>query len=67
VTLKQLEGLAVRKLGKGATVRVTREGWVAERVGGAGRSRVTAKTRDILAWFLEQMPNMSARSDVDNG
>ena len=51
MTPEELKSLAERKLGQGATVRVTRQGWVAER----GRARVTAKTRDTLIWFLERM------------
>jgi hypothetical protein len=50
-----LVDLAERKLGSGAIIRVTAEGWVAV----LGTTRVTAKTRDTLVWFLEQMPDRS--------
>ena len=53
--------LAERKLGSGAAVRVIDGEWLAERtvqhVSGPGRTRVTAATRDVLVWFLEQMPD----------
>jgi len=62
--LKQLEELAERKLGAGTIVRAQRSGWVAERVDGAGnRTRVTGKTRSILEWFLNELPDATvARS-----
>lgn len=57
--IKKVEELAVRKLGKGATVRPTREGWVAEKYDQGKRTSVTGKTLDILEWFLNQMPERS--------
>ena len=53
-----LVALAERKLGAGAVVRVVGGEWVAERVTPKGRSKVTAKNRDTLVWFLEQMADV---------
>ena len=53
-----LTGLAERKLGAGAVVRVIGGEWVVERVTTKGRSKVTAKNRDTLVWFLEQMADV---------
>ena len=51
--------LARRKLGEGAIIRVSESEWIAERTTRGGqRTRVTGKTRDILVWFLEQMPDL---------
>lgn len=59
--LRELEELAERKLGTGATVRAQRSGWVAERTDGAGqRQRVVGKTRGILVWFLNELPDVAA-------
>lgn len=57
--IEQVEELAARKLGEGATVRSTSEGWVAERYAHGNRTRVTGKTLDVLGWFLTQMPERS--------
>lgn len=54
---KVLMDLAERKLGEGVKIRITREGWIAER----GGTRVTGKTRRILEWFLREMPDVAAR------
>ena len=56
-----LMDLAERKLGPGATIRITREGWIAERIAKGNRTRVTGKTRDILEWFLREMPDVEQR------
>jgi len=57
----QLNALAVRKLGPSATVRTTREGWIAELVERQGATvnikRVTGRTWSALAMFLERMPD----------
>lgn len=52
---RMLMELAERKLGKGATILINREGWVA--ASPCGRSRITGKTRSILEWFLREMPD----------
>jgi hypothetical protein len=51
--------LAERKLGKGATVRESHGEWIAERSDRSGRTKATGGSRDILVWFLEQMPDTS--------
>lgn len=68
MTDRELVELAERKLGKGATVRTTREGWLAERVHDIASSStcariaatrtVVAKTRNAFVLFLEQMPDV---------
>lgn len=56
---RMLMDLAERKLGPGATIRITREGWIAEQVTDGKRTRVTGKSRDVLEWFLNQMPDLA--------
>lgn len=56
MTKNEILALARRKLGPGATVRTSSEGFVAEYTTPKGRTRVTAHDADTLAWFLEQMP-----------
>lgn len=58
MTLDSLVELAERKLGKGATVQLTREGWIAKVDTAKGTLRATAKTKDTLIWFLERMPDV---------
>ena len=50
--------LAERKLGKGAVIRITLSGWIAEHTIDGKRTRVTGKTRNMLEWFLDQMPDL---------
>lgn len=59
---RMLMDLAERKLGQGATIRITRDGWVAERTEDGKRTRVSGKSRDILEWFLREMPDARRRS-----
>lgn len=54
--------LAERKLGNGATVRESYGEWIAERLSSFGRTKVTGGSRDILVWFLEQMPDVPKTS-----
>lgn len=57
----KLDALAERKLGPGATVRVTREGWRAERAcGDTAIKSVSGKTWNALATFLERMPDVES-------
>ncbi len=66
-----LTELAERKLGSGAVVRMVDGEWLAERtvthVSGLGRTRVTAATRDVLVWFLEQMPDVKTQPSASAG
>lgn len=50
--------LAERKLGKGTTVRAVHGEWIAQQLSTSGRTKVTGGSRDILVWFLEQMPDL---------
>jgi hypothetical protein len=60
----QLVALAEQKLGTGATVHTTRDGWTAELVDRQGVvtniKRVTGKTWTALALFLEHMPDVES-------
>lgn len=57
---RMLMDLAERKLGKDATIRVTREeGWVAEQ----GRTRVISKTREGLERALKRMPDVEQQKE----
>jgi len=53
-----LTDLAERKLGNGAIVKMVDGLWAAEIVTRSGHTRISAKTRDILVWLLEQTPNI---------
>ena len=55
---RMLIELAERKLGPGAVIRISKQGWIAERVTTDDITRVTGKTRDVLEWFLKQMPDV---------
>lgn len=59
---RMLMDLAERKLGEGATIRITRDGWVAERIANGKRMRVMGQSRAILEWFLREMPDAQRRS-----
>lgn len=56
--------LAERKLGTGAVIRITLSGWIAENTIDGKRTRVTGKTRNILEWFLEEMPDLEREERV---
>jgi hypothetical protein len=53
MTTGQLVELAKRKIGQGATVKMTSDGWIA--LSASGSRRAIGKTREALAKMLERM------------
>jgi hypothetical protein len=53
MTTGQLVQLAERKIGEGATVKLTSDGWIA--FSASGGKRAIGKTREALARMLERM------------
>jgi len=64
VSKQRLMELAERKLGTGAVIRITLSGWIAENTIDGKRTRVTAKTRNMLEWSLNGMPDLKREERV---